>query len=200
MKTHRPLLGLRFSSLAGRLGRVSLGADGRVVFMARFPSLPGTPIPALPAPRGGPYKIVHHTTEAARLPGLGGIRAQQVVSALHGRRQHHLQHVDTQKGRVPCARSPGVQTNRDSAVQIELVGFAHVPRSRLAVEPGAPVPWIEATHSVPRVWRRAAAPRCVRGRDPRPQPQPPRRGTLKAATTATATCREHPLDPAYTAD
>jgi hypothetical protein len=61
----------------------------------------------------------------------------------------------------------GVQTNRDGAVQIELVGFAHLPRDRAALTQLARLcRWIESTHGVPRVWP-AGEPRQARnGRDP----------------------------------
>ena len=60
-----------------------------------------------------------------------------------------------------------MQTNRDSAVQIELVGFAHLPKDRRALTNLARLcRWIESTHDVPRTWP-AGPPRPARnGQDP----------------------------------
>ncbi|WP_009629936.1 peptidoglycan recognition protein family protein [Synechocystis sp. PCC 7509] len=104
---------------------------------------------------GGPFKIVHHTTE--------GFKASDAMRAYRDNRSDpHFtvdattiyQHIDTGAG----ARSlenldGGVQTNRDSAVQIEVVGFAGRPKDR---ETLANVErlcrWIETTHGIPKVW------------------------------------------------
>jgi hypothetical protein len=79
-----------------------------------------------------------------------------------------FQHVDTAEGARALRNEPGgVQTNRDSAVQIELVGFAHLPKDAQALTNLARLcRWIELTHGVPRIWP-SGFPRPARnGRDP----------------------------------
>ena len=79
-----------------------------------------------------------------------------------------FQHVDTAEGARALRNAPGgVQTNRDSAVQIELVGFAHLPKSRESITLLARLcRWIESTHGVPPTWP-AGLPRPARnGKDP----------------------------------
>ncbi len=79
-----------------------------------------------------------------------------------------FQHIDTSEGARALRNDPGgVQTNRDSAVQIELVGFAHLPKDGRALTNLARLcRWIEQTHGVPRTWP-AGLPRPARnGRDP----------------------------------
>jgi hypothetical protein len=125
---------------------------------------------------GGPFKIVHHTTEGDEAEGaLDTFRR-------HGSDPHFTvdattiyQHVDTDFGAM-ALKNPegGVQTNRDSAVQIELVGYAGERKNPQSLALVARLcRWIEATHHVPRVWP-AGAPRpfkknsdpTKRGRDP----------------------------------
>lgn len=85
---------------------------------------------------GGPFKIVHHTTE--------GSSAQGAFDALRDNRSDpHFtvdattiwQHIATASAaRALRNTADGAQTNRDSAVQIEIVGFAHRPKTRAALE------------------------------------------------------------------
>jgi len=47
----------------------------------------------------------------------------------------------------------GVQTNRDSAIQIEVVGFVGASKNVQTLRNVARLyRWIEVTHGVPRVW------------------------------------------------
>ncbi|HEX8401993.1 MAG TPA: N-acetylmuramoyl-L-alanine amidase [Allosphingosinicella sp.] len=104
---------------------------------------------------GGPFKIVHHTTE--------GFTAQGAFDAYTANRSDpHFtvdqtkvyQHIDTGVGARALRNAPGgVQTNRDSAVQIEVVGFAGSAKKPQTLKNVARLcRWIEATHNVPRVW------------------------------------------------
>lgn len=104
----------------------------------------------------GPFKIVHHTTE--------GSSAEGAMSAYSKNRSdphftvdatYIYQHIDTGE----CARSlrnkpPGnPETNRDSAVQIEIVGFAHLPKGLPTLTNLARLlRWIEGVHGILRVW------------------------------------------------
>ena len=118
---------------------------------------------------GGPFKIVHHTTE--------GSSAQGAFAAFSSHRSDpHFtvdattiyQHIDTGKA-ARALRNPagGVETNRDSAVQIEVVGFAHRPKTRATLENVRRLcRWIESTHGVPKVWPNGPPKPAVNGRDP----------------------------------
>lgn len=138
--------------------------------MARCPFATWRPITGSSGPHlGGPFKIVHHTTEGSSASGAMSTFAKK-------RSDPHFtvdgttiyQHVDTEEGARALRNDPGgVQTNRDSAVQIELVGFAHLPKDRRALTNIARLcRWIEQTHGVPRVWP-AGLPRVAKnGNDP----------------------------------
>jgi N-acetylmuramoyl-L-alanine amidase len=138
--------------------------------MARCPFATWHPISGSSGPHvGGPFKIVHHTTE--------GSTAESALQAFaKNRSDPHFtvdatrifQHIDTAEGARALRNEPGgVQTNRDSAVQIELVGFAHLPKDMRSLTQLARLcRWIEATHGVPRVWP-AGVPRPAKnGHDP----------------------------------
>src|SRR5690242_6455694 len=79
---------------------------------------------------GGPFKLVHHTTEGASAAGA-------MTAFKNNRSDPHFtvdgttiyQHIDTGVAARALRNEPGgVQTNRDSAVQIEVVGFAGKPK------------------------------------------------------------------------
>lgn len=118
---------------------------------------------------GGPFKIVHHTTEGNDAEGA-------MRTFRQGRSDPHFtvdattiyQHVDTDFGSMALKNAPGgVQTNRDSAVQIELVGFAGKPKDARALALVARLcRWIEAAHGVPRVWPAGAPLPAKNGKDP----------------------------------
>lgn len=118
---------------------------------------------------GGPFKIVHHTTQGNTAAG-----AMETFKK-HGSDPHFTvdahaiyQHVDTDFGAMALRNEKGgVQTNRDSAVQIELVGFAERAKDPAALQLLARLcRWIESTHGVPRVWP-AGPPRPAKdGKDP----------------------------------
>ena len=118
---------------------------------------------------GGPFKIVHHTTEGSSAQGaLNAFQEHKSDPHFTVDATTIFQHIDTAEGaRALRNDTGGVQTNRDSAVQIELVGFAHLPKDRRALVNLARLcRWIEATHGVPRVWP-AGFPRPAKnGRDP----------------------------------
>jgi len=118
---------------------------------------------------GGPFKIVHHTTQ--------GHSAKDAMATFgENKSDPHFtvdattiyQHIDTDFGAMSLRNADGgVQTNRDSAVQIELVGFAEQAKDERALTLVARLcRWIEATHGVPRVWA-AGPPRPAKnGKDP----------------------------------
>ena len=138
--------------------------------MARCPFAIWRPISGSSGPHvGGPFKVVHHTTEGSSAEGA-------MAAFAKNRSDPHFtvdgvrifQHVDTAEGARALRNAPGgVQTNRDSAVQIELVGFAHLPKSREAMTLLARLcRWIEATHGVPRTWPSGPPRPAKNGKDP----------------------------------
>jgi len=117
----------------------------------------------------GPFKIVHHTTEGSTASGaFAAFLANH--SDPHFTVDAHtiFQHIDTGVGARSLRNAPGgVQTNRDSAVQIEVVGFAHLPKSEETLKNVARLcRWIEQTHGVPKVWPNGLPKPAVNGHDP----------------------------------
>lgn len=118
---------------------------------------------------GGPFKIVHHTTEGSSATGAFSAFAKN-------RSDPHFtvdattvyQHIDTdESARALRNDVGGVQTNRDSAVQIELVGFAHLAKDPAALTNLARLcRWIELTHEVPNVWPSGPPKPAKAGKDP----------------------------------
>jgi hypothetical protein len=104
---------------------------------------------------GGPFKIVHHTTEGSSYAGA------RAAYAAHRSDPHFtvagdtiVQHVDTAQAARALKNPPGgVETNRDSAVQIEVVGFAGQPKDVTTLQSVARLcRWIEEEHGVPQAW------------------------------------------------
>lgn len=116
---------------------------------------------------GGPYKGILHTTEGPTLPWYsGGATAPHftVVPDPRTRTVRIYQHYNTSRpARALMNQSGGVQTNNDSAIQIELCGTCdprHKDGSHGIYWPEAPkwaldglaklMRWIEANHGIPR--------------------------------------------------
>jgi hypothetical protein len=138
--------------------------------MARCPFAVWMPITGPSGPHiGGPFKIVHHTTEGSTAQGaFGAFRANRSDPHFTVDAATIYQHVDTSMGaRALRNNAGGVQTNRDGAIQIELVAFAHLPKDARAMANVARLcRWIEATHQIPLTWP-AGPPKPARnGRDP----------------------------------
>lgn len=117
----------------------------------------------------GPYRIVHHTTEGSSAQGaLDAYRKHRSDPHFTVDGQNIYQHIDTtDSARALVNAKGGVQTNRHSAVQIELVAFAHRPKSPAALQTLARLcRWIEVTHSVPRDWPAGPPKVAVNGKDP----------------------------------
>lgn len=77
---------------------------------------------------GGPKRLVLHTTEGWSIASaLGAYRAKNIAPqfTIDFVARRWLQHIDTARAASAMANLVGgVQTNRDGAVQIEIVGFA----------------------------------------------------------------------------
>ena len=103
----------------------------------------------------GPFKIVHHTTEGSTAAGAFATYHQtQDIPHFTVDDQFIYQHLDTEVAATALAHPPGtVETNKHSAVQFELVGFAGRPKNRASLKNvGRLCRWIESTHGVPPEW------------------------------------------------
>jgi hypothetical protein len=153
---------------------------------------------------GGPFKIVHHTTEGNNVDdAFGAFRTNRSDPHFTVASTTIYQHIDA--GRAARAlrnAKGGVETNRDSAVQIEVVAFAGHPKDTATLRNVARLcRWIEETHGVPRIWPNGPPKPAVNRHDPG--------GHNRDAVTWDTTgghcghCHvpenEH-WDPAYTAD
>jgi len=118
---------------------------------------------------GGPFKIVHHTTEGSSAEGaFAAFRKNRSDPHFTVNRTTVFQHIDSSVAARALRNAPGgVQTNRDSAVQIEIVGFAGANKHPQTLRNVARLcRWIEQTHQIPRLWP-SGPPRMHRnGADP----------------------------------
>lgn len=119
---------------------------------------------------GHPFKIVHHTTEGTSAgSAFATYRMTKNIPHFTVDAMTIYQHVDTDKA-VSALRHPSgtTETNRSSAVQIELVGFAGRSKSEAALGNVARLcRWIETTHDVPMIWPSGFPnPPTVDGTDP----------------------------------
>jgi hypothetical protein len=118
---------------------------------------------------GGPFKIVHHTTEGSTAQGaFDAFRTNRSDPHFTVDGTTIYQHVDTGVAARALRNPPGgVETNRDSAVQIEVVGFAHRPKTRpTLINLARLCRWIEGEHGVPKVWPNGFPKPAVNGHDP----------------------------------
>jgi hypothetical protein len=117
----------------------------------------------------GPFRIVHHTTEGSTAAGAFATYQQRHdIPHFTVDDQFIYQHLDTEVAATALAHPAGtVETNRLSAVQFELVGFAGKPKSRASLtNVGRLCRWIESTHGVPQDWPNGYPNPPVNGNDP----------------------------------
>ncbi len=103
----------------------------------------------------GPFRIIHHTTEGSTAAGAFATYNQtHDIPHFTVDDQTIYQHLDTDLAATALAHPPGtVETNRYSAIQFELVGFAGKPKNKQSLRNvGRLCRWIEMTHGVPTVW------------------------------------------------
>src|SRR5262245_5582635 len=118
---------------------------------------------------GGPYKIVHHTTEGSSAQGaFAAFRTNRSDPHFTVDSTKIYQHIETDKAARALRNPPGgVETNRDSAIQIEVVGFAQRPKVLATLKNVQRLcNWLEATHGIPKVWPNGLPKPAVNGRDP----------------------------------
>lgn len=118
---------------------------------------------------GGVFKIVHHTTE-------GGSAEGAFTAFKSNRSDPHFtvdaskiyQHIDTDTAARSLRNAKGgVQTNRDRALQIEVVGFAGKTKNKATLKNLARLcRWLEQTHDVPIVWPAGLPKPAKNGKDP----------------------------------
>ena len=141
------------------------------MIMAKCPFAVWMPLEGSPGAYVGshPFKIVHHTTEG---PGAEGAfttyRQTKNIPHFTVDDLTIYQHVDTGEAASAVRHPTGTtETNRSSAVQIELVGFAGRPKSTAGLRNVARLcRWIETTHNVPRVWPNGHTKPAINGKDP----------------------------------
>jgi hypothetical protein len=118
---------------------------------------------------GGPFKIVHHTTEGSSVQGaFDAFEKNRSDPHFTVDSTTIYQHIDTEMTARALRNAPGgVETNRDSTVQIEAVGFAGKPKSKATLQNVAKLcRWLEETHGIPRVWPNGLPKPAVNGADP----------------------------------
>lgn len=138
--------------------------------MARCPFARWMPLPwSAGRYTAGPFRIIHHTTEGSTAAGAFATYQQgHDIPHFTIDDQFIYQHLDTDVAARALAHPPGtVETNRYSAIQFELVGFAGRPKSHASLtNVGRLCRWIESTHNVPAVWPNGLPNPPDHGRDP----------------------------------
>ena len=139
--------------------------------MAKCPLAVWMPLDGSPGAyvRGHPFKIVHHTTEGSTADAaFATYRTTRNIPHFTVDDRTIYQHADTDVAVSALKHPPGgTETNRSSAVQIELAGFAGRPKSGDSLKNMARLcRWIETTHSVPPEWPNGHPKPPVDGRDP----------------------------------
>jgi len=139
--------------------------------MAKCPFAQWMPLPwSAGSYTSEPSRIVHHTTEGSTAAGAFETYNQDGHNIPHFTidDQFIYQHLDTNVAARALAHPPGtVETNRYSAIQFELVGFAGKPKSQASLRNvGRLCRWIESTHNVPQDWPNGYPNPPVNGKDP----------------------------------
>jgi hypothetical protein len=104
--------------------------------MAKCPFAQWMPLPWSAGPYvAGPFKIVHHTTEGSTAAGaFNTYRQRHDIPHFTVDDQTIYQHLDTDVAATALAHPAGtVETNKHSAIQFELVGFAGKPKNKASI-------------------------------------------------------------------
>lgn len=173
--------------------------------MAKCPFAEWRPIGgANPAFESPTFKIVHHTTEGSTAAGaMAAFAKNRSTPHFTVDRETIYQHVDTdQHARSLRNAEGGVQTNLDGAIQIELVGFAHLRKDPLALTNVARLcRWIETEHGIPIEWPAGLPRPAVNGKDPGGHLRDPAIWTAKRGHYGHCHVPENThWDPAYSAE
>ena len=173
--------------------------------MARCPFAVWTPISGpVGSHVAGPYRIVHHTTEGSTAAGAFAAFKKNRSDPHFTVDQHKIyQHIDTaQAARALRNAQGGVQTNRLSAIQIEVVGTAARPKPRQTLENVSRLcRWLERTHGIPCAWPAGLPKTVVNGKDPGGHNRDPRIWAAKGGHYGHSQVPENShWDPGYSAD
>jgi hypothetical protein len=117
---------------------------------------------------GGPFRIVHHTTQGSTA------EAALVEFMTHQHASHFLvddttiyQLIDTSRAACALKHTGNPQTNRLSAIQIELVGFAEHPKHPAALSNlRRLLRALEQEFNIPRLWPNGFPIPANNGHDP----------------------------------
>lgn len=124
--------------------------------MARYPQATWHPMSGgAGAFLGGPFRIVLHTTEGSSVQGaLAALKSAKSDSHFVAGDDGIVQLIDTsESARSLQNAAGGVQTNRLSAIQIEMVGDAARRKSMAMLSHVRRLcRWIEREHGVPHAW------------------------------------------------
>lgn len=173
--------------------------------MAKCPFAQWMPLPWNSGPYvAGPFKIVHHTTEGSTAAGaFATYKKTHDIPHFTVDNQTIYQHLDTDVAARALAHPAGtVETNRHSAVQFELVGFAGKAKNKASLKNvGRLCRWIESTHGVPAVWPNGFPNPPKNGKDPGDHNRNEQNWTTKGGHYGHChvPVNVH-WDPAYTAD
>ena len=153
---------------------------------------------------GGPFRIVHHTTEGSSASGaFSAFKAHRSDPHFTVDSTTIYQHIDTgTAARALRNLQGGAQTNRWSAIQIEVVGSAAKPKARPTLENVARLcRWLEQTHNIPRAWPAGLPKPAANGRDPGGHNRNPAIWTSHGGHYGHSHVPENShWDPAYSAD
>ncbi|MBS0160196.1 MAG: N-acetylmuramoyl-L-alanine amidase [Nitrospira sp.] len=119
--------------------------------------------------KGGPFKIVHHTTEGSSYAAAkAAYRENKSDPHFTVVGEEVFQHIDTSLGARALRNEPGnVETNLDSAIQIEVVGFAAQRKDTLTLKTVAKLcRWIEGEHTIQQRWPNGPPRWSTNGKDP----------------------------------
>ena len=108
-----------------------------------------------------PNKVVWHKTQGSTAAGAFGVYASMLAAphfTTDGSRIY--QHIDTNRSAYALRNvSGGVETNRDGAIQIEVVGFSGTDNLAAVKNAKKVKDWIEKTHGIPSRWPGGRPPR-----------------------------------------
>lgn len=116
---------------------------------------------------GGPFRIVLHTTEGSTAAGALAIFVHHYAPHFVVDDKVVYQLLDTSVAGSAMQHAQWPETNRLSAVQIEIVGFAGKPKDKATLANLKKLlRWIEQEHGVPRAWPNGFCVPAINGHDP----------------------------------
>ncbi|RYD67355.1 MAG: hypothetical protein EOP83_03005 [Verrucomicrobiaceae bacterium] len=117
----------------------------------------------------GPFRIVHHTTEGPTASGaFEAYKKNNSWPHFTVDATAVYQHLDTEVAARSLKNEPGgVETNRLSAIQIEIVAYAGRSKDAATLQNLARLcRWLEKQHGIPKSWPNGAPNPSLNGKDP----------------------------------